>query len=231
MKDDEGECPLCDGYGYIVTPQNVEICSCLKRRQMERRLHNACIPPRYKSKTLDSFKADVDSRRLAIRQVRRFVQEFEATSECPGLFLYGAPGTGKTHLAIGALREIIEAGHSGLFYNMVTLMEHFRKQALGNLASEDVDRLERLPEVDALVIDDLGAGRLTDFIQERMYALIDQRYSNNQCVIVTSNLGLRKLEEQVTYPVLSRVRGMCFTVNTGELDFRNPDFQPGMGRA
>jgi DNA replication protein DnaC len=230
MKDDEGECPLCDGYGYIVTPQDVQICSCLKKRQLGRRLNKASIPPRYKNKTLDTFKADVDARRLALRQVRRFVQEFEASCECPGLFLYGAPGTGKTHLAIGALRDLVEAGHSGLFYNMVTLMDHFRKQAMGTLAQEDEERLEHLAEVDVLVIDDLGAGRLTDFIQERMYALIDKRYSNNQCVIVTSNLGLRKLEEQVTYPVLSRVRGMCFTVNTGELDFRNPDFQPGTGK-
>lgn len=230
MKDEEEGCPFCDGYGYIVTPNDVQICSCLKKRQLGRRLNKASIPPRYKNKSLDSFKVDVDSRRLALRQVRRFVQEFEAASECPGLFLYGAPGTGKTHLAIGALKELIEAGHSGLFYNMVTLMEHYRKQAAGSLAREDEERLERMINTDILVIDDLGAGRLTDFIQERMYALIDHRYANNQCLIVTSNLGLRKLEEQVTYPVLSRVRGMCFTVNTGELDFRNPDFTPGMGR-
>ncbi len=231
MKDDEGECPYCDGYGYIVTPTDVQICACLKKRQLRRRLGRAGIPQRYKNKDLDSFKVDIDSRRLALRQVRRFVQEFEASAECPGLFLYGAPGTGKTHLAIGALKDLIELGHSGMFYNMVTLMEHFRKQALGSLSHEDEERLDQLTEVDVLVIDDLGAGRLTDFIQERMYALIDRRYANNQCVIVTSNLGLRKLEEQVTYPVLSRVRGMCFTVNTGELDFRNPDFQPGMGKA
>jgi DNA replication protein DnaC len=223
---DEAECPLCDGYGYIVTDADVQICSCLKQRQLARQLKRANIPARYLTKTLDGFKADIDSRRLALRQVRRFVQEFDLSLECPGLFLYGAPGTGKTHLAVGALKELIERGYSGLFYNMVSLVQDFRKQAGGNLDDEEETRLSRLHEVDVLVLDDLGAGRLNDFVQEQTYALIDKRYSNNRCVVVTSNLGLRKLEEQITYPVLSRVRGMCFTVNSGDLDFRNPDLQP-----
>jgi DNA replication protein DnaC len=205
---------------------DVQICSCLKKRQLERRLKKSNIPARYQNKTLDVFKADIDSRRLALRQVRRFVQEFDLALECPGLFLYGAPGTGKTHLAIGALKELIGRGYSGLFFNMVNLIQDFRKQAAGLLTGEEEERLSLLQTVDILVLDDLGAGRLTDFIQEQTYSLIDRRYSENRCVVVTSNLGLRKLEEQITYPVLSRVRGMCFTVSTGEVDFRNPDLTP-----
>lgn len=223
---DEEECPHCDGYGYIVTDSDVRICECLKKRQLERRLRHSNIPARYKSKTLETFKADLDSRRLALRQVRRFVEEFDSSPECPGLFLYGAPGTGKTHLAIGALKALIEKGKSGIFYNMVSLAQDFRKQASGEPDEDTVERLERVQDVDVLVLDDLGAGRLTDFVQEQIYSLVDHRYSENRCVIVTSNLGLRKLEEQITYPVLSRVRGMCFTVSTGDLDFRNPDLVP-----
>ncbi|GMV67298.1 MAG: hypothetical protein AMXMBFR75_30900 [Candidatus Hinthialibacteria bacterium] len=223
---DDEECPVCDGYGYIITETTVKICDCLKQRQQERRLRNACIPLRYKNKTLDSFKADIDTRRLAVRQVRRFLQEFDQSNECPGLFLYGAPGTGKTHLSIGVLKELIQKGQSGLFYNMVTLVDDLRKQSSGSLAQDEEERLARLNQADVLVLDDLGAGRLTDFVQERIYAVIDQRYSQNRCLVVTSNLGLRKLEEQVTYPVLSRVRGMCFTVHTGDLDYRNPDLTP-----
>lgn len=223
---EQEECQICDGYGHIVSETDVRICDCLKGKQLEKRLAKSNIPTRYRSKSLENFKADVDDRRLAVRQVRRFVQEFDLATECPGLFLYGAPGTGKTHLAIGALRELVSRGRTGLFYNMVSLIQDFRKQAVGGLTDEESDRLGRLAEVDVLVLDDLGAGRLNDFVQEQTYSLIDKRYSNNQCVIVTSNLGLRKLEEQVTYPVLSRVRGMCFTVPTGELDFRNPDLTP-----
>jgi DNA replication protein DnaC len=224
---EEGEeiCPYCDGYGHIITATDVQLCSCLRKRTYERNLKRANIPPRYKNKDLDTFKTEIDIQRLALRQVRRFVQEFEGASECPGLFLYGAPGTGKTHLAIGALKELIARGFTGLFLNIVTLVDSLRKQSAGSIPTEEENRLQLLEEVEILVLDDLGAGRLTDFIQERIYTLVDQRYSRNQCMIVTSNLGLRKLEEQVTYPVLSRVRGMCFTVNTGDLDFRNPDLQ------
>ena len=228
--EDESDCPYCDGYGYIVSERTVKICSCLRDRKDKRRIDKANIPPRYKNKTLDNFKADIDERRLAIRQVRRFVDEFDTSAEKPGLFLYGAPGTGKTHLAVGAIKELLRKGYSVLFYNAVSLMEDFRRLAPGDLNEEDQERLERLMKVDVLVLDDLGAGKLSEFVLEKTYSLIDKRYSNNQCLIVSSNKGMKELESLISYPVFSRVRGMCHTVMTGDLDFRNPDLQPGSRR-
>lgn len=224
--ESDSDCPDCDGYGYIVTPDDVKVCHCLQERKGKRRLDKSNIPIRYKNKDLENFKATIDSRRLALRQVKRFIDEFDLADERPGLFLYGAAGTGKTHLAVGAVKELVARGYSCLFYNMVTLIGDLRQSHGYDLDREILERLDRLYEVDVLVLDDLGAGKLSEFVLEKTYSLIDQRYSNNQCLIVTSNLPMAELEKQITYPVFSRVRGMCFTVTTGELDYRNPDLAP-----
>ncbi|MCA9431026.1 MAG: ATP-binding protein, partial [Candidatus Omnitrophica bacterium] len=103
----EEECPDCDGYGYIVTDNDVRICHCLAERQLRKRLKKANIPKRYLSKSLENFKNDTDQRRNALQRVRRYVKEFDSSSEKGGLFLLGAAGTGKTHLAVAALKELI----------------------------------------------------------------------------------------------------------------------------
>jgi DNA replication protein DnaC len=227
LPEDSQECPDCDGYGYILTEDSVQICHCLRDRKEKRRTEKSNIPKRYLSKTLDNFKGDIDDRRMALRRVRTFVSEFKPNAEKGGLFLFGAAGTGKTHLAVGALKELLARGRTGLFYNMVSLLEDFRKEYRSDLKPEEEDRLKRLLEVDVLVLDDLGAGKLSEFVLERTYSLIDKRYSNNQAVIVTSNLGMNDLEKQISYPVFSRIRGMCTTIPTGETDFRNPELKPG----
>ncbi|MCB9769954.1 MAG: ATP-binding protein [Candidatus Omnitrophica bacterium] len=216
----EEECPDCDGYGYIVTDNDVRICHCLAERQLRKRLKKANIPKRYLSKSLENFKNDTDQRRNALQRVRRYVKEFDSSSEKGGLFLLGAAGTGKTHLAVAALKELIEQGHTGLFYNSANLIRDFRNRVGGSNTEEEKDRLDRLVSVDILVIDDLGVTKLSDFVREQTYSIIDQRYSENKTLIVTSNLNMKELEEQVTYPVFSRVCGMCSIVNPGDIDFR-----------
>ena len=47
--------------------------------------------------------------------------------------------------------------------------------------------LERLREVDLLLIDDLGKGRLTPTVAAELFALIDHRHKDMGCTIWTSN--------------------------------------------
>lgn len=220
---DDEICPLCDGYGHIIEEDTVRVCSCVQQRRLRRKMTRANIPRRYLSCTLANFKTNLDDRRLAVRQVQRFLDSFDLASEKPGMFLYGAPGTGKTHLAISALRELVLKGYEGLFYNTVSLIDDLRRAAANSLSEEGLSRLTRAYQVDVLVLDDLGAGKLSDFVLEKTYSVIDQRYTANLSLIVTSNLPMRPLEEQISYPVFSRIRGMCTTIHTGEEDYRNPD--------
>ncbi len=57
--------------------------------------------------------------------VKRYADDFPLGQK-PGLLLIGEPGTGKTHLAIAALRRIMQKGFEGVFTDFQTLLDRIR---------------------------------------------------------------------------------------------------------
>ena len=60
-----------------------------------------------------------------------------------------------------------------------------------------------------LIIDDIGAEKLTDFVRQTTYYLINEREMNELPLIITSNYGLEQLAEQIDDRIASRIAGMC----------------------
>ena len=91
----------------------------------------AGIPPLYRNASLDNFKLPKDNptanRGLAtvLLTVESFAREFPSEKK-PGLLLIGEPGTGKTHLAVAALRILIARGFEGVFFDYQNLLDHIR---------------------------------------------------------------------------------------------------------
>ncbi len=69
-----------------------------------------------------------------------------------------------------------------------------------------------------LILDDLGAEKPTEWVRERMYEIVNQRYEWMRPIIVTSNLSPAQLAKQVGQRVASRLMEMCEVV---ELDGRD----------
>ena len=57
--------------------------------------------------------------------VRNYVKEYPILDR-PGLLFTGNPGTGKTHLAVAALRQLIGRGFEGIFFDYQNLLERIR---------------------------------------------------------------------------------------------------------
>ena len=119
------ECPICGGVGLVrvISESGLWVsraCECQVLEREERRLAATHIPERYRHYTLDGFDpafrgADPSLGRAHLT-ARKFVEAYPVDTAGKGLLFTGSIGVGKTHLAVGVLRRLVqERGVKGLF--------------------------------------------------------------------------------------------------------------------
>lgn len=138
--------------------------------------------------------------------------------EKPLLLLSGNKGAGKTHLACGILREVFERhGQRGQFWPVVDLLDRYRATYDEDRATETVEAVDaQLRQCAVLVLDDLGTHKSSEWAEERLFRLIDERYRDLRPLVVTTNVGLMELPDRIK----SRLSdGSCSTL----VNFTGPD--------
>jgi DNA replication protein DnaC len=106
----------------------------------------------------------------------------------PGLLLVGETGTGKTHLAVAVLRTLLARGHAGVFFDYLNLLARIRSSYNATLGTADREAFASALEAEILVLDDLGAHRAKDFVEDTVTYLITYRYNYRKPLIATTNL-------------------------------------------
>jgi DNA replication protein DnaC len=177
-----------------------------------KRLERARIPPRFMDKTLEAFKARDKIRKELARAAELYVRGFDMNlpmDEIRGLLMSGPVGCGKTHLAVAILQQIIDKGYSGLYYNSPNLLRDIRATFDDGSELTEDDLLEEVTSTDMLVFDDVGAERSSEFVLDRFYLVINQRYEAGKPVIVTTNLDHEAMTERLGERIVSRLLEMC----------------------
>lgn len=130
-----------------------------------------------------------------------------------GLYLHGAVGAGKTHIAYAIKKQWDELNpyHPAQFWNVTELI-HEIKMDFDRF--EKVYAAERLLQSDSLLIlDDIGAEKTTEFVAETLYLIVNDRYEKMRPIIFTSNLPIGELAAKVGDRTASRIVEMCDIVN------------------
>lgn len=190
-------CPLCGGGGWRVVERGglsaAERCECQMEGREERLQNLANIPPLYQNASLDNFllPADNPTARAGLTTVmmtvRQYAREFPA-GEKPGLLLLGEPGTGKTHLAVAALRALVSKGFEAVFFDYQNLLDRIRSGYDQASGSSDREAYRAALDADVLLLDDLGAHRVTDWVEDTITAIITYRCNHRKALIATTNL-------------------------------------------
>jgi DNA replication protein DnaC len=103
-----------------------------------------------------------------------------------------------------------DAGRSVAVYSTPRLLAEIRRTYDAETGADGyLAFFDRLTSVDLLHIDDLGAEKRTDWVLEQLYAIIDRRYEEERSIVVTTNLEIGELEEQVGARTVSRIVEMC----------------------
>jgi len=183
-------CADCDDTGWKPIDENgvrhVVRCDCWRERIGQSRLSQANIPRRYQHCTLENFLAYNESLERAVAMARRLADAFPAAGI--GLFLEGQPGVGKTHLAVAVLKQVIEhAGARGLFYDTRELLRLIRSTYDPSIRTTEIEVLHPVLSTDLLVLDDLGAEKTSEWVDETMNLIVNIRYSERRLTLFTSN--------------------------------------------
>lgn len=163
------------------------------------------IPARYEN----SSYADVPAKLKKL---------FEAMKDSrKGLYLHGDVGTGKTHIAYALLKEWEAKGGRADFWNTSELLQDFKDEYDRDAFSKKhtFDRL--MDSKRLLFLDDIGSEKVTDYVLERFYLLVNHRYNEMIPTVFTSNLSIGQLAEKIGDRIASRIVELCDVVPlTGE---------------
>ncbi len=201
-------------------------CECRKGARRDRLLAVSRIPARYEHCTIDGFEiwdTDEAGKRLlqqARRKTKEFVDCFPSVSK--GLLYIGKTGTGKTHLAVAALREIVlTKGKGGLYANAIDLVQELQ-MTFDHTGRPREEIITPVVEAPVLVLDELGAGKPSPWVQDLFYYIINSRYMAERITLFTTNYsdfpksrgaGLMRTEEsladRISAPLRSRLYEMC----------------------
>ena len=227
-------CPICGGVGFlrrelpVSHPDFGKLTPCVcKQKEMTQTAQDRL----YRLSNLDAFKTmtfkdfSVQGRLgLGDEQIRSLqyalsqAQQFAATPR-GWLVLMGSYGCGKTHLAAAIANTCVEFGMKTIFLTVPDLLDWLR-YSYGSSDSSFEDRFEEIRNVDLLMLDDLGAQNTTGWAAEKVFQIVDYRYTRKLPTVVTSNLDLEDLDDRIR----SRLQDpdLVTTVHILAPDYRSP---------
>lgn len=224
-------CQECK-FGWVLTSQGAKPCECSKAAQREKLFEKACIPARYKHCTIDNYQPQGSpesnyflSQVTAKVKAETIIREFPAEQ---GLLLQGPCGVGKTHLAVGILRALIERNmEGGLFCDLTALFTKIQSTWNPHSSNTTLDVLTPILQAPYLVLDELGGVRTSQWSQDILMQVVNTRYTESLLTIVTTNYldteagSAETLTDRVGERLRSRLKQMARTVQILGADYRD----------
>lgn len=204
-------CRICGGLGvikYAVEPGDPRFGKLFRcpnhpieidqeRQERLRRLSNLDA---FTDKTFRNFEIEVpgysekevQSLRHAYNSSMNYAEQVEGW-----LLLEGSYGCGKTHLAAAIGNARLDKGDMVIFITTPDLLDHLRSSFSPTADSSYDETFERVRDAGLLILDDLGVENPSEWAKEKMFQLLNHRYSHRRPTVITTNRELDTLDPRV----------------------------------
>lgn len=197
-----GDCvakPFCKACSGEVKLSNYAWCN--PKFRLMNALKLSQIPIEYFHANLYHYERSNDNEAVYERLKPHLEDIMASIDKGTNFFFYGgATGTGKTFHGAMVLNHFIYKTCQtdrmdfetplGLFVSYPEWVDTLRWRYRGE---EDGNQFEHIKHVPLLLLDDVGAGKLSDYAREQTYLLLNHRCNHRLSTVITSNYGLNEL--------------------------------------
>ena len=200
------DCPDCKDTGYI---DGIK-CHCFKQTMIDLLYEQSNIREMLQSENFDALSYEfyegehLSLFKNAVTTCENFIKNFN--SDYHNLFFYGTVGTGKSFLSNCVAKELIESGHSVIYFSSSALFDLLSGYSFDFKNREDrMEQHNDIYQCDLLIIDDLGTELTNQFVATQLFSLLNGRHMGKKATIISTNLSLEGVRNRYSDRIFSRI--------------------------
>lgn len=206
------DCPICKDTGFVGNKK----CSCFQQAAVDLLYRQSNLDRLLKKENFSLFsfdyysdtieeegagKSPLQAAKHAVAVSKAFIADFDKRFE--NLIFFGHTGVGKTFLSHCIAKELIDSGHSVIYFSAYDLVSVLEKNAFSQ--NKEFDNNHYVLDCDLLIIDDLGTELTNSFVGSQLFMCLNGRIQNQKSTIISTNLSIDELIERYSERLFSRI--------------------------
>lgn len=199
-------------------------------KQIDKLFQNNNLGKRQLNSTFENYKI-TNKNKKAYENAKKYANKLINGETDKGLFITGTYGVGKTYLASCIANETIKNKNTVVFGTLIQLLDYI-KDTYKDSSVSDKEYLNLYSSVDLLIIDDLGKEKPTEWVLEKLFLIVNNRYNNYLPIVITTNYNRNQLRERLCVnknysmvdSIISRLYEMCGGIEIKDEDHRMRKF-------
>lgn len=201
------DCPDCKDTGYI---DGNKKCHCLKQQIIEVLYEQSNLRDYLNENNFSKLSYEyhsgegLEAFKRAVTISKDFIKNFDF--EKKNILFYGSVGTGKSFLSACIAKDILDLGHSVIYFSAISLFDALARETFENKSKEDLYNFyDYIYNCDLLIVDDLGTEVSNTFVSNQLFSFINERNLRKKSTIISTNLSLEQIRDRYSERVFSRI--------------------------